>query len=150
MLSSFKKKNILETYIKFYPYYGSRVTKTLTEWLMLALTLRDREIYSNTDSTTILLLTGLLSRLWRILRRYFTFECISRGLPLTRGGGWGCFPYILLNEIQTKFSQLAKRSARVFASGFVYWSCALRQKPYNNNFEKKPKHGGPRRDCFSL
>ena len=30
---------------------------------MLALTLRNREIYSNTDSTTILLLTGLLSRL---------------------------------------------------------------------------------------
>ena len=29
------------------------------------------------------------------------------------GGGGGYFPYILLNEIQTMISQLAKRSARV-------------------------------------
>ena len=29
------------------------------------------------------------------------------------GGGGSYFPYILLNEIQTMFSQLAKRSARV-------------------------------------
>ena len=31
------------------------------------------------------------------------------------GGGWegGYFPYILLNEIQTMFSQLAKQSAKV-------------------------------------
>ena len=42
-------------------------------------------------------------------------------LPLTfpyvkdRGAG-SYFPYILLNEIQTMFSQLAKRSARVLAA----------------------------------
>ena len=30
-----------------------------------------------------------------------------------RGGGGSYFPYILLNEIQTMFSQLAKRSAKV-------------------------------------
>ena len=30
-----------------------------------------------------------------------------------RGGGGSYFPYILLNEIQTTFSQLAKRSAMV-------------------------------------
>ena len=31
----------------------------------------------------------------------------------TRGGGGGSnFPYILLNEIQTMFSQLAKQSVR--------------------------------------
>ena len=35
-----------------------------------------------------------------------------------RGGGGSYFPYILLNEIQMMFSQLAKRSARVLASGF--------------------------------
>ena len=29
------------------------------------------------------------------------------------GGGGSYFPYILLNEIQTTFSQLAKRSAKV-------------------------------------
>ena len=29
------------------------------------------------------------------------------------GGGGSYFPYILLNEIQTMFSQLAKRSAKV-------------------------------------
>ena len=48
-------------------------------------------------------------------RRYFTI------LPTNTGGivgsSWGGqgsnFPYILLNEIQTMFSQLAKRSARV-------------------------------------
>ena len=34
---------------------------------------------------------------------------INRG----RGGGSYYFPYILLNEIQTMFSQLAKRSAKV-------------------------------------
>ena len=32
---------------------------------------------------------------------------------LTEGGGGSYFPYILLNEIQTMFSQLAKRSAKV-------------------------------------
>ena len=38
----------------------------------------------------------------------------------TRGGGGGSyFPYILLNEIQTMFSQLAKRSARVLLADLV-------------------------------
>ena len=32
---------------------------------------------------------------------------------ITRAGGESYFPYILLNEIQTMFSQLAKRSARI-------------------------------------
>ena len=44
-----------------------------------------------------------------------------------RGGGY--FPYILLNEIQTMFSQLDSR--------FVYWSCALCQKPRISGFEKE-------------
>ena len=34
-----------------------------------------------------------------------------------RGGSY--FPYILLNEIQTMFSQLAKRSARVLLADLV-------------------------------
>ena len=33
--------------------------------------------------------------------------------PIPRGGGESYFPYTLLNEIHTMFSQLAKRSARV-------------------------------------
>ena len=38
-----------------------------------------------------------------------------------RGGGRGgsYFPYILLNEIQMMFSQLAKRSARVLPADYV-------------------------------
>ena len=35
------------------------------------------------------------------------------------GGGGSYFPYILLNEIQTMFSQLAKRSARVLPADLV-------------------------------
>ena len=53
------------------------------------------------------------------------------------GGGGGYFPYILLNEIQTTFSQLDSR--------FVYWSCALRQNPRMSGFEKEqnmPFEGG--------
>ena len=35
------------------------------------------------------------------------------------GGGGSYFPYILLNQIQTMFSQLAKRSARVLPADLV-------------------------------
>ena len=35
------------------------------------------------------------------------------------GGGGSYFPNILLNEIQTMFSQLAKRSARVLPADYV-------------------------------
>ena len=69
---------------------------------------------------------------------------------ISGGGGGSYFSYILLNEIQTTFSLLAKKSAKGLASRFVYWSRALRQKPYINGLEKKQKHGGQRRDCFSL
>ena len=48
-------------------------------------------------------------------------------MTTVQGGGGGYFPYILLNEIQTMFSQLDSR--------FVYWSCALRQKEQNMPFE---------------
>ena len=46
----------------------------------------------------------------------FALLCRIRKTVLVSGGGGGggsYFPYILLNEIQTMFSQLAKRSARV-------------------------------------
>ena len=36
--------------------------------------------------------------------------------PGEGGGGVSYFPYILLNEIQTMFSQIEKRSARVLPS----------------------------------
>ena len=47
----------------------------------------------------------------------------ERRKALSWGGGGGegsYFSYIPLNEIQTMFLQLAKRSAKVLASGFVY------------------------------
>ena len=45
----------------------------------------------------------------------FNVVSLLRSLPksLFRGRGGSYFPYILLNEIQTMFSQLAKQSARV-------------------------------------
>ena len=43
----------------------------------------------------------------------FTLWHNGRRATQPRGGGRSYFPYILLNEIQTMFSQLAKRSARV-------------------------------------
>ena len=47
------------------------------------------------------------------LVQFFIFEILGDDLPRGRGGGVSYFPYILLNEIQTMFSQLEKRSARV-------------------------------------
>ena len=43
-----------------------------------------------------------------------------------------------------------KTISKGLASRFVYWSCALREKPQINGLEKKQKHGGRRQDCFSL
>ena len=43
-----------------------------------------------------------------------------------------------------------KAISKGLASGFVYWSFALRQNPQINGLEKKQKHGGRRRDYFSL
>ena len=40
------------------------------------------------------------------------------------GGGGSNFPSILLNEIQTMFSQLAKQSVRVLVSGYASYACA--------------------------
>ena len=64
-------------------------------------------------------------------------------------GGGSYFPYILLNEIQTMFSQLAKRSARVLPADLVL-IMRITSKSIDNGLEKKQKHGGRRRDCFSL
>ena len=44
--------------------------------------------------------------------------CVSC-IYLTQGGKLSYFPYILLNEIQTMFSQLTKRSARVLPADLV-------------------------------
>ena len=64
-------------------------------------------------------------------------------------GGGSYFPYILLNEIQTVFSQLGKAIIKGLASGFVYWSCLLRHKPKINGLEKEQNQGVRRRDCIS-
>ena len=59
------------------------------------------------------------------------------------------FPYILLNEIQTMFSQLTKQSAKVLPAD-VDTDHAHYVKIQINGLEKKQKHGGRGRDCFSL
>ena len=56
------------------------------------------------------------------------------------GAGVSYFPYILLNEIQTMFSQLAEAIIKGLARGFVYWSFASRNKTKINGFEKDQKH----------
>ena len=64
------------------------------------------------------------------------------------------FPYILLNEIQTMFSQLAKQSARVLpvdlCTDHAHYDKNHRLTVLKLGFEKKQKHGGTRRDWFLL
>ena len=57
---------------------------------------------------------GLRSRALRacVKHRYINSSLFKVYLQQGSGGGESYFPYILLNEIQTMFSQLAKRSAR--------------------------------------
>ena len=64
--------------------------------------------------------------------------------------GGSYFPYILLNEIQTMFSQLAKRSASVLPADLCTDHEHYVTNHRFNGFEEKQKHGGPRWDCFSL
>ena len=60
------------------------------------------------------------------------------------------FPYILLNEIQTMFSQLAKRSARVLPADMCTDHAHYVRHHRSTVLRKKQKHGSRRRDCFSL
>ena len=52
----------------------------------------------------------------RLIGKSAPFDCLNftSAVKEVNWGGWGgsYFPYILLNEIQTMFSQLAKRSSR--------------------------------------
>ena len=57
--------------------------------------------------------------------------------------GRNLLPYILLNEIQTLFSQLAKRSSGVLPADLCTDHAQI------NGFEKEQKHGGGSQDCFS-
>ena len=66
------------------------------------------------------------------------------------GGGGSYFPYILLNEIQTMFSQLAKQSTRVLPADLCTDHAHYVKKTQINGLQKKQKHGSRRRDCFSL
>ena len=70
---------------------------------------------------------------------------VGWGALRTAAGGISYFPYILLNEIQTMFSQLAKRSARALPADLC-----TDHAYYVKNHRSKQKHGGRRRDCFSL
>ena len=60
------------------------------------------------------------------------------------------FPYILLKEIQTMLSQLAKHSARVLpvdsCTDHAHYDKNHRLTVLKLGFEKKQKHGGTRRD----
>ena len=66
------------------------------------------------------------------------------------GGGGSYFPNILLNEIQTMFSQLTKRSARVLPADLCTDPAHYVKKHASTVFRKKQKHGSRRGDCFSL
>ena len=68
------------------------------------------------------------------------------------GGGGELLPIHSLKWHPNDVLTTCKASSKDRASGFVYWSCALRQKPYINGFwqEQEQKHGGPRRDWSSL
>ena len=68
----------------------------------------------------------------------------------TQGGGGSYFPYILLNEIQTMFSQLAKRSARVLPADLCTDHAHDVKNHRSTVLREKQKHGSRRRDCFSL
>ena len=61
------------------------------------------------------------------------------------------FPYILLNEMEMMFLQLAKQSSRVvlavLCTDVAHY--IINQRYNVNGFKKEQNHGGRRRDCFS-
>ena len=60
------------------------------------------------------------------------------------------FPHILLNEIQTMFSQLAKQSARVLPADLCTDHAHYVKNHRSTVLRRNKKHDGPRPDCFSL
>ena len=75
-----------------------------------------------------------------------------RKCPYGGGGGGGGGSYssnILLNEIQTMSSQLAKQSARVLPVDLCTDHTHYVKNQRSTGFEKGQKHGSQRRDCFS-
>ena len=82
-------------------------------------------------------------------KEVFFLTCIST--PSTEAGGGGkLLPIHSLKWNPNDVLTTCKAISKGLASGFVYWSYALRQNPLINGLEKKRKHGGRRRDCFSL
>ena len=75
----------------------------------------------------------------------------SRKMPknLNPEAGESYFQYILFKWNPNDVLTSCKAISKGFATGFVYWSCALRQKPQINGFEKRQKHGGLRRWSYS-
>ena len=84
----------------------------------------------------------------------FSFLKLKIGFKVNNnpGGVGSYFPYILLKEIQTMLSQLAKHSARVLpvdsCTDHAHYDKNHRLTVLKLGFEKKQKHGGPRRDYF--
>ena len=70
-------------------------------------------------------------------------SCIQRG--------WGeLLPIHSLKWIQTIFSKVAKRSSRVLPADLCTDHAHYAKNKRSTVFEKKQKHGGRRRDCFSV
>ena len=80
-----------------------------------------------------------LSRDWPSVRTYVH--------TYVRAGGGKLLP---IHSLKWNPNDVFQTISKGLASGFVYWSCALSQKPQINGLEKKQKHGSRRRDCFSL
>ena len=66
------------------------------------------------------------------------------------GGGGELLPIILLNDIETMFSQLAKRSARVLPADLCTDHAHYVKIHTSTVLRRNKKHGGRRRECFSL
>ena len=80
----------------------------------------------------------------------FLYPFIAMNDDQGRGGGGSYFPHILLNEIQTMFSQLAKQSARVLPADLCTDHAHYVKNHRSTVFRRNKKHDGPRPDCFSL
>ena len=66
------------------------------------------------------------------------------------GGGRSYFPYILLNEIQTMFLQLAKRSTRALPADLCTDYAHYVKIHRSTVLRRNKKHGSRRQDCFSV
>ena len=66
------------------------------------------------------------------------------------GGGWELLPIHSLKWIQTIFSKVAKGSSWVLPADLCTDHAHYAKNKRSTVFEKEQKHGGRRRDCFSV